>query len=108
MNYKKWDVVWIDLDPARGNEIRKTRPCVILSPNAINNTLNIVTIVPLSSTVREWPMRVTVLHKGRKGSVCIEQVRTVSKERIVSVDKTPVKVEYRDAITQTIFEYFKD
>lgn len=108
MNYKKWDVVWVELDPTRGNEIRKTRPCVIVSPNAINNTLNIATIVPLSSTIREWPMRITVTHNGKQSSICIEQVRTVSKDRIVSVDKSPIKKEYRNLITQTILEYFKD
>ncbi|ANI89015.1 hypothetical protein A9P82_06735 [Arachidicoccus ginsenosidimutans] len=106
-NCKKWDIVWVDLDPTKGNEIRKTRPCVILSPNAINNTLNIVTIAPLTSTIKELPMRITIMHNKRKSSVCIEQIRTVSKERIVSIDRQPVKEEYRELITLTIFEYFK-
>jgi mRNA interferase MazF len=105
--YKKWDIVWADLNPTKGNEISKTRPCVILSPNAINNTLNIVTIAPLTSTIKELPTRIAIVHNKKKGDLCIEQIRTISKERIVSVDKQPVKEEYRELITLTIFEYFK-
>lgn len=106
-SYKKWDVVWVNLDPAKGNEIKKVRPCIIVSPNAINKNLEIVTVVPLTSTIRELPMRVTIEHNRKQGSVCIEQVRTIAKERIMSVDKQPVKEEYRERIIQTLFEYFK-
>lgn len=104
---KKWDIVWADLNPAKGNEMKKKRPCVILSPNAINNTLNIVTIAPLTSTIKDFPTRVAIVHNKKRGDVCIEQIRTISKERIASIDKQPVKEEYRELIMLTIFEYFK-
>jgi mRNA interferase MazF len=106
-NLKKWDVVWINLDPTMCNEMKKTRPCIIVSPSAINKNLNTITIVPLSTNIKELPTRVTISHNNKQGSVCIEQVRTVTKERIVSVDKYPVREKYRELITQTLFEYFK-
>jgi len=104
---KKWDIVWVDLDPTKGSEMRKTRPCVVLSPNAVNNTLNIVTIAPLTSKIKPFPMRVTITHNDQESDLCIEQICTISKERIVSVDKHPVKEQYREIITLTLFEYFK-
>lgn len=104
---KKWDVVWANLDPTKGNEIKKKRPCVIISPNAINNTLNIITIAPLTSTIKDLPTRVAIVHNRKSGDVCIEQIRTISKERIVSIDKQPIKEEYRESIILTLFEYFK-
>ena len=106
--YRKWDVVWVDLEPVKGSEMKKTRPCVIISPNAVNKILKIVTIAPLTSLVKGFPMRVKIIHNSKEGEVCIEQIRTVSKERIASKDKAPIKEGYRSIITQHLFEYFKD
>lgn len=105
--YKKWDIVWVNLEPVKGREIKKTRPCLIISPDVINKLLNIVTIAPLTSTIRKFPMRVEIIHDKKSSEVCIEQIRTIDKERIVSKDKQSLKESYHDAITDCIHEYFK-
>jgi len=84
--YKKWDIVLVDLNPTRGAEIAKVRPCLIVSPNAVNVALNTLIIVPFTSTIRNYPTRLSTNHKGRIGSLAFDQIKTIDKSRVVKKD----------------------
>ena len=73
---------WVTLDPTQGSEIAKTRPCVVISPSELNDYLNTVVIVPLTSTLRNYPFRVQCVVTGKKGELAIDQIRTVDKTRL--------------------------
>jgi mRNA interferase MazF len=83
MEVKQYQIVLVNLDPTLGSEIQKTRPCVIVSPNEINDNLRTVVIAPMTSASRKYPTRVKVKHNGQEGWVVIDQIRTIDKIRIV-------------------------
>lgn len=79
---KQFEIYWVSLDPTTGSEIKKTRPCVIVSPQEMNLHLKTVIIAPLTSTLREVPTRVDVLVKRKQGQIALDQLRTVDKRRL--------------------------
>lgn len=83
-NPKRFEIYWVRLDPAKGREIKKTRPCVIVSPDVMNDSMGTLTVVPLTSTVVNWPFRMTITLEGKKSSLACDQLRTITKERLVS------------------------
>jgi len=85
MDLKQYQIVLVNLDPTLGSEIQKTRPCVIVSPNEINDNLRTVTIVPMTSVNREYPTRIKINHNNQKGWMVIDQIRTIDKIRIVKM-----------------------
>jgi mRNA interferase MazF len=85
MVIKQYGVHWISLDPATGSEVSKTRPCVIISPDEMNKYLHTVIIAPLTHTLKPYPSRVICEVNGEKGSIMLDQIRTVDKVRIGSV-----------------------
>lgn len=78
----QYDIVLVNLDPTIGSEMRKTRPCVILSPNEMNKYLNTIVVAPMTSSSKPYPTRVEVRHKGTKGWIAIDQIRTIDRMRI--------------------------
>ncbi|HBL79090.1 MAG TPA: growth inhibitor PemK, partial [Aequorivita sp.] len=64
---KQYDIYWANLDPTLGSEIKKSRPCVIISPNFSNKILNTVLVAPITSTLRNFPMRIEITLKGKRG-----------------------------------------
>jgi len=83
MEVKQYQIVLVNLDPTLGSEIQKTRTCVIISPNEINDNLRTVVIAPMTSTSRKYPTRVKVKHNSQEGWVVIDQIRTIDKIRII-------------------------
>ena len=81
---KQYTIYWVTLDPTKGSEIAKTRPCVVVSPNELNDYLNTVIIVPLTSTLRTYPFRLQCEVAGKKGELALDQIRTVDKNRLNS------------------------
>lgn len=79
----QYDIVLVNLDPTIGSEMRKTRPCVVLSPNEMNKYLNTIVVAPMTSSSKPYPTRVEVRHKGTKGWIAIDQIRTIDRIRIV-------------------------
>ena len=79
---KQYDVYRVSLDPTRGNDIKKTRPCLVISPNEANAHLNTVLIAPITSTIRRFPMRMEIVLKKKKGQVALDQIRCMDKLRI--------------------------
>ncbi len=80
---KTGDVYLITFDPTNGSEIKKSRPCVIISPNEMNKYLKIVIVAPLTSTIRDFPFRVNLEFQNRKGQVMIDQIRSIDKSRLI-------------------------
>jgi mRNA interferase MazF len=72
----------VELDPAKGNEIKKTRPCVVISPDTMNSNLQTVIIAPLTHTIKSFPTRVNSMVNGELGQVVLEQIRAVDKNRL--------------------------
>lgn len=79
---KQSSIYWFDPEPAQGAELRKIRPCIVVSPNQMNENLRTVLVVPLTSTIKPWPFRTTVTILGRKSSAACDQLRAVDKSRL--------------------------
>ena len=77
------DVFLVDLNPTRGGEIRKTRPCVVVSPDELNAHLRTFIVAPLTTGGHAYPFRVPCRFRGKSGHVVLDQVRTVDRERLV-------------------------
>ena len=80
---KQFDVYDVNLDPARGSEIKKKRPAVIISPDIMNKHLNTVIIAPLTHTIKGYPSRVASRFKNEPGEIALDQIRAVDKARLV-------------------------
>ena len=79
----QYDIVLVNLDPTIGSEMKKTRPCVILSPDEMNRHLQTIVVAPMTSHSKPYPTRVEVKHKLTKGWIAIDQMRTIDRRRIV-------------------------
>lgn len=79
---KRFDIYWANFDPVKGKEIKKARPCVVVSPDVMNDALGTVIVVPLTSTIVDWPFRVTITSTKKKSSAACDQLRAVTKERL--------------------------
>ncbi len=85
MELNQYQIVLVNLDPTIGSEIQKTRPCVIISPNEMNKYLNTIIVAPMTTTSRKYPTRIEVKHDRKIGWIVIDQIRTIDKQRIVSI-----------------------
>lgn len=79
----RFDVFLVNLDPTVGSEIKKTRPCVIVSPDEMNRFIRTVIIAPLTSKGRSYPTRVACRFDKKDGQVVLDQLRTVDKTRLI-------------------------
>ena len=77
------EVYLVQLDPTRGSEIQKTRPCLVVSPDELNHNLRTVVVAPMTTGGHAYPWRVQCRFQGRAGSVAIDQLRTVDSERLL-------------------------
>ena len=84
VDYKRFDIVLVSLDPSLGTEIQKTRPCLIISPNEMNKFLQTVIIAPMTTVTRNYPSRIIIDFQGKKGNIALDQIRAIDKSRIVS------------------------
>ncbi len=83
MVIRRFDVFLVALDPTLGSGIRKTRPCLVISPDEINSTLSTIIIAPMMSRGREYVTRIACLFDGKSGQILLDQIRTVDKVRLV-------------------------
>jgi mRNA interferase MazF len=81
-------IYWVSLDPTRGSEIRKTRPCVVVSPDELNGHLRTVIVAPVTSGGRAYPWRIECRVQQQAGRVALDQLRTVDRERLVGYTGT--------------------
>lgn len=88
MDYSRFDIFFVNLDPSIGSEIQKVRPCVIVSPDEMNRHIATVIIAPITSKLHNYPTRVPCKVKGKQGRIVLDQIRTVDKKRLVNkIDK---------------------
>jgi mRNA interferase MazF len=80
---RRLDVFLVNLEPTVGSEIRKTRPCLIVSPDEMNRAIRTVIIAPLTTQGKAYPTRVPCHFQGKDGLIVLDQLRTIDKERLV-------------------------
>lgn len=83
MDINRFDVFLVTLDPTCGVEIRKTRPCLIISPDEMNRHIATVMIAPMTTKGRRYPSRVACTFQGKQGHIVLDQIRTVDTSRLV-------------------------
>lgn len=107
---KQFELNWVNLDPTIGDEIKKTRPCLIVSPDEINNFLKTVIIVPLTSVKRDLPTRISIKSTKQSGLpndsyAVLDQLKTVDKSRILS-HIGEISESEKHAVSDTLKEMF--
>ena len=83
MGVKRFDVFLVNLDPTIGREIKKTRPCLIVSPDDMNRFTRTVIVAPMTTKGQSYPTRVLCRFQGKTGQVVLDQIRTVDRARLI-------------------------
>jgi mRNA interferase MazF len=83
MEVKRFDVYPVNLDPTVGKETKKTRPCLVISPDEMNRYIATIIVAPMTTKVRQYPTRVPCQFQGKHGQIVLDQLRTVDKVRLV-------------------------
>lgn len=83
MEISQYQIILVNLDPTLGSEIKKTRPCVVISPNEMNKFLNTVVIAPMTTSSKNYPTRIEIRHDSKIGWIVLDQIRTIDKQRII-------------------------
>ncbi len=107
MEVKQYDIFWVNLDPIIGSEIRKIRPCVVISPDEMNSYIKTIVVAPLTTSSRNYPTRVPVTISGKKGWIVIDQIRTIDKIRLQNKIGS-VASQTAEKIKQVMKETFVD
>lgn len=80
---KRFDIWLVKLNPTVGSEVNKTRPCMVISPDEVNKHLKTVTVIPLTSTIKDYPTRINCVFQNKNGQLVIDQIRSVDKKRLI-------------------------
>ena len=83
MVVQRFDVFLVNLDPTVGSEIKKPRPCLIISPDEMNRHIATVIVAPMTTKGRPYPTRVACRFQGKEGQIVLDQIRTIDKSRLV-------------------------
>lgn len=78
------DVYLINLDPTIGSEVKKTRPCVVVSPDEMNQYIRTIVIAPMTTTRKNYKSRVGISFQDKEGEIMLDQIRTIDKKRLIS------------------------
>ncbi|MCB9309562.1 MAG: type II toxin-antitoxin system PemK/MazF family toxin [Lewinellaceae bacterium] len=105
MNINQYEIVLVNLEPTLGSEVSKTRPCVVVSPNEMNHYLRTIVIVPITSTLKNYPTRISISNKNIKGMAAVDQIRTIDKLRIVKIIGT-IDIDTVEKLKSTIEETY--
>ncbi len=79
----QYEIVLVNLDPTIGSEMKKTRPCVVLSPNEMNKYLQTIVVAPMTTSSKPYPTRIEIKHNSTIGWIALDQIRTIDRIRIV-------------------------
>ncbi len=102
---RRFEIYLVSLDPTVGSEIRKTRPCLIVSPDEMNRHIRTVIVAPMTTAGRPYPTRVACTFGGKNGQVVLDQIRTVDKTRL-SQRLGVIDAATADAVIATLVELF--
>ena len=105
MVVKRFDIYLINLDPTIGSEIRKARPCLIISPDEMNNFIATVIIAPMTTKGRNCPTRVPCTFKRKRGQIVLDQIRTVDKTRLIK-KLGSIGLDTQEKVLSTLAEMF--
>jgi len=83
MVVSRFEIYLVRLDPTEGHEIRKTRPCLVISPDEMNHYIDTVIMAPMTTKGRDYPTRVPARFQRKTGQIVLDQIRTVDKTRLV-------------------------
>ena len=83
VDINRFDILLVTFDPSQGHEIKKTRPCVIVSPNEMNKYIKTLIVAPMTSKIRNYPTRIPVVFDSKEGTIALDQIRTIDKSRII-------------------------
>ena len=83
MDIKQYQILLINLDATIGSEIKKTRPCVVISPDEMNKYLNTIVIAPMTTSLKKYPTRTKIIHEHKLGWIVLDQIRTIDKQRVL-------------------------
>lgn len=104
---KRFDVFLVNLDPTIGSEIKKTRPCVVISPDEMNRYIATVIIAPMTTKGRTYPTRVACQFQGKDGQIVLDQIRTIDKTRLVK-KLGQISPDEQVAVLDTLAEIFAE
>ena len=82
MVINQYDIFWVDLNPTTGHEIKKVRPCVVLSPDEMNSNIDTIIIAPMTTKSKSYPTRVKITFEKKTGWIVLDQIRTIDKIRL--------------------------
>ncbi len=80
----QYDIFWVNLDPTMGSEIKKTRPCLVISPDEMNCHLNTILVAPMTTKTKNYPTRIQMNFGGKMGWIVLDQIRCIDKIRLVN------------------------
>ena len=107
MEIKQYQIILVNLDPTIRSEIKKTRPCVVISPDEMNKYLRTIIIAPMTTNSKKYPTRLEVKHDNKTGWIVLDQIRTIDKQRIIKelgrLSKPEIK-EVKEIIKETYVE----
>jgi mRNA interferase MazF len=107
MVVNRFDVFLINLDPTIGSKIKKTRPCLIISPNEINHHIATVIVAPMTTKGQPYPTRVTCQFQGQNGQIVLDQIRTIDKTRLVKL-LDQISAEEQKTVLDILAEMFTE
>ena len=105
MVVRRFEVWLVNFDPAIGKEIKKVRPCLIVSPDESNKYLGTVIGAPMTTTIRTYPTRIHCVFQRKKGQVAIDQIRSLDKTRLVK-KLGILNEQFSKMVCKTLLEYF--
>lgn len=104
---ERYGIYWVNLDPTIGKEMKKVRPCVVLSPNEANKFMNTVVIAPITSTLRSLPMRLSLTLKEKHGQIACDQIRCIDVKRMgkkIHRLSEPQQIKLRKILSEFLVE----
>jgi len=104
---EQYSIYLVNLDPTIGHEIKKTRPCVVISPDEMNFNISTIIIAPMTTQSHLYPTRISLTFQGKKGWIVLDQIRTVDKQRLVKKlgKLTPKKIiEVKKILNEMLVE----
>jgi len=85
VDLKQYQIVLVNLDPTVGKEMKKTRPCIIISPNELNKHLKTIVVAPITGTSKPYPTRIEINNHKTKGWIVLDQIRSIDRSRIINL-----------------------
>jgi mRNA interferase MazF len=103
---KQFSVYWCNLEPTFGHRIKKTRPCVVVSPDEMNDNLSTIIVVPLTSTIRKLPFYIPVTYNNHQGALACDQIKAIDKRRVGKLF-APLSLKDSAALSSTLSLMFQ-